>query len=91
MYDMLKVPSLIISSPRPHLISALYEKLGAPCNQCGRRFKSDAEGKEKKAAHLDWHFKVNQRMSDAEKRGQHRSWYVDELVSDLPFLFVGII
>jgi pre-mRNA cleavage complex 2 protein Pcf11 len=29
---------------------------------------------------MDWHFRVHQRMTDAEKRGQHRSWYVDELV-----------
>jgi pre-mRNA cleavage complex 2 protein Pcf11 len=30
---------------------------------------------------MDWHFKVHQRMAEAETRGQHRSWYVDELVS----------
>jgi pre-mRNA cleavage complex 2 protein Pcf11 len=57
----------------------LYERLGAPCTQCGRRFQSDGEGKKKKAAHMDWHFHVNKRMADSEKRGQHRSWYVDEL------------
>jgi len=28
---------------------------------------------------MDWHFRVHQRMTEAEKRGQHRSWYVDEL------------
>jgi len=68
-------------SPRPHLISSLYEGLGAPCTQCGRRFQSDPESKKKKAAHMDWHFHVRQRMDEAEARGQHRSWYVDELVS----------
>jgi hypothetical protein len=26
-------------------------------------------------------------MTDAEKRGQHRSWYVDESVRIPPFLF----
>ncbi|KAH8657022.1 hypothetical protein BGZ60DRAFT_416571 [Tricladium varicosporioides] len=65
--------------PRPHLISSLYEKLGVPCTQCGRRFQSDEEGRKKKTAHMDWHFRVHQRMTEAEKRGQHRSWYVDEL------------
>jgi pre-mRNA cleavage complex 2 protein Pcf11 len=30
---------------------------------------------------MDWHFRVRQRMAEAESRGQHRSWYVDELVS----------
>ncbi|RDW83105.1 hypothetical protein BP5796_04596 [Coleophoma crateriformis] len=73
----LKATSLKI--PRPHLIASLYEQLGAPCTQCGRRFKSDEEGRKKKTAHMDWHFRVHQRMTEAEKRGQHRSWYVDEL------------
>ncbi|KAF4629633.1 hypothetical protein G7Y89_g8510 [Cudoniella acicularis] len=74
---VLKPASLKI--PRPHLISSLYEKLGAPCTQCGRRFQSDEEGRKKKTAHMDWHFRVHQRMAEAEKRGQHRSWYVDEM------------
>ncbi|POS83640.1 hypothetical protein EPUL_002817, partial [Erysiphe pulchra] len=74
---VLKPASLKI--PRIHLISNLYEKLGAPCSQCGRRFQSDVEGKKKKEAHMDWHFRVRRRMEEAEMRGQHRSWYVDEL------------
>ncbi|KAK4038927.1 protein PCF11 [Parachaetomium inaequale] len=64
---------------RPHLIVQLHEDLGPPCTQCGRRFKTNDEGRRKKTAHMDWHFRVHQRMTDAEKRGQHRSWYVDEL------------
>ncbi|KAK4135573.1 hypothetical protein BT67DRAFT_376156 [Trichocladium antarcticum] len=64
---------------RPHLISQLYEGLGPPCTQCGRRFKTDEDGRRKKTAHMDWHFRVHQRIAEAEKRGQHRSWYVDEL------------
>ncbi|CCU82403.1 mRNA cleavage factor complex component Pcf11 [Blumeria hordei DH14] len=74
---VLKSASLKI--PRPHLISSLYEKLGVPCSQCGRRFLPDIEGKKKKEAHMDWHFRVRRRMEEAEMRGQHRSWYVDEL------------
>ncbi|GAB1312995.1 mRNA 3' end processing factor [Madurella fahalii] len=64
---------------RPHLIAQLHEDLGPPCTQCGRRFKTDEEGRRKKTAHMDWHFRVHQRITEAEKRGQHRSWYVDEL------------
>lgn len=30
---------------------------------------------------MDWHFKVHQRSTEAEKRGTHRSWFVDEKVS----------
>ncbi|GAO18460.1 hypothetical protein UVI_02042260 [Ustilaginoidea virens] len=26
---------------------------------------------------MDWHFRVHQRTTEAEKRGTHRSWYVD--------------
>ncbi|KAK4121797.1 hypothetical protein N657DRAFT_576730 [Parathielavia appendiculata] len=66
---------------RPHLIAKLHEELGPPCSQCGRRFKTDDESRRKKTAHMDWHFRVHQRMTEAERRGQHRSWFVDELVS----------
>lgn len=50
---------------------------------CGRRFLATEEGREKKARHLDWHFRTNQRLADSAKRGQSRSWYVDELVSKI--------
>ncbi|KAJ0315891.1 hypothetical protein COL5a_011808 [Colletotrichum fioriniae] len=62
---------------QPHLIPSLFEQLGPQCTQCGRRFKTDDEGRKKKMAHMDWHFKAHQRLAEAEKRGQHRSWYVD--------------
>ncbi|KAF4872673.1 hypotheticall protein [Colletotrichum siamense] len=62
---------------QPHLIASIYEQLGPQCTQCGRRFKTDEEGRKKKMAHMDWHFKAHQRLAEAEKRGQHRSWYVD--------------
>ncbi|RAK80092.1 putative mRNA cleavage factor complex component Pcf11 [Aspergillus fijiensis CBS 313.89] len=64
--------------PRYALISSLYEMRTNRCGTCGRRFFATEEGKEKKARHLDWHFRTNQRMSDAAKRAQNRSWYVDE-------------
>ncbi|KAG5975150.1 hypothetical protein E4U55_007835 [Claviceps digitariae] len=63
---------------RPDAIAALYDNLGPPCTQCGRRFRNDEEGKRKKMAHMDCHFRVHQRTTDAEKRGTHRSWYVDD-------------
>jgi pre-mRNA cleavage complex 2 protein Pcf11 len=67
-----------VKIPHPSLISSLYEAKSNRCGTCGRRFSTNDEGKEKKARHLDWHFKTNQRMTDAAKRGQNRSWYVDE-------------
>ncbi|KAL7623854.1 mRNA 3' end processing factor [Parahypoxylon ruwenzoriense] len=64
---------------RPQLLPSLFESLGPQCTQCGRRFLTDEEGKKKKMAHMDWHFRVNQRITEVEKRGQHRSWLVDEV------------
>ncbi|KJZ78793.1 hypothetical protein HIM_01566 [Hirsutella minnesotensis 3608] len=63
---------------RPEIVASLYENLGTPCTQCGRRFQSGEEGRKKKMAHMDWHFRVHQRSTEAEKRGTHRSWYVDQ-------------
>ncbi|KAK2873436.1 hypothetical protein FQN49_002377 [Arthroderma sp. PD_2] len=76
----IKVPmtSASIRIPRPNLIASLYEDKPNRCGTCGRRFVSTQEGKEKKARHLDWHFKTNLRMNEAAKRSQNRSWYLDE-------------
>ncbi|KAE8145579.1 mRNA cleavage factor complex component Pcf11 [Aspergillus avenaceus] len=67
-----------IKIPRLALIATLYESRPNRCGTCGRRFSTTEEGKEKKARHLDWHFRTNQRMAEAAKRAQNRSWYVDE-------------
>lgn len=66
---------------RPHLLPLLFEAQGSQCTQCGRRFASTEDGKKKKTAHMDWHFRVNRRITEYEKRGQHRSWLVDKMVS----------
>lgn len=55
----------------------MHEALGPQCTQCGRRFTKDEDGRRKKTAHMDWHFQVHHRLAEAERRGQHRSWYVD--------------
>jgi len=36
-------------------------------------------GRTRKARHLDWHFRTNQRIADSSQRGHSRSWYLDEL------------
>jgi len=82
--NILLVHPLTNPRPRPHLISTLYEAQPNQCSTCGRRFLATEEGREKKARHLDWHFRTNQRLADSAKRGQSRSWYVDELVSPPP-------
>ncbi|MCJ1470574.1 hypothetical protein MMC07_009220 [Pseudocyphellaria aurata] len=75
----LELSSASLKIHRSHLILNLYGARPNQCSTCGRRFFLTAEGKEKKARHLDWHFRTNQRLADSAKRGQSRSWYVDEL------------
>ena len=77
---------LIHSRPRPHLLAKLYEARPNQCQSCGKRFLASDEGKKEKARHLDWHFRTNQRLTEAAQRGQSRSWYVGELVSVGPLL-----
>ena len=72
---------LITIRPRPRLVSKLYEARPNQCSTCGKRFLLTDEDRKKKASHLDWHFRTNQRLNDTMQRGQSRSWYVDELVS----------
>ncbi|KAF1997211.1 hypothetical protein P154DRAFT_296244 [Amniculicola lignicola CBS 123094] len=65
-----------MKQPRLNLISRLYEAIPNICVTCGRRFEGTPQGREKKARHMDWHFKVKD--PDAAKRGIHRSWYISE-------------
>jgi pre-mRNA cleavage complex 2 protein Pcf11 len=69
--------SASIKIGRPQLVTSFLTARPNQCSTCGRRFTSDEIGREKKARHLDWHFKTKARMIEAERRGQNRSWYVD--------------
>lgn len=73
-----EMKSLSLKIPRPHLIPRLSETLPIQCSSCARRFEDSEKGRNEKRAHLDWHFRVHQRMAESVKRGQNRSWYVDE-------------
>ena len=74
----IRFTSASIKIPRPQMVASFLGERPNQCGTCGRRFTSDDIGKEKKARHLDWHFKTKARMMEAERRGQNRSWYVDE-------------
>jgi pre-mRNA cleavage complex 2 protein Pcf11 len=74
----IKLTSASIRIARPQKVAAFLTARPNQCSTCGRRFMLDSAGSEKKARHLDWHFKTKARMLEAEKRGQNRSWYVDE-------------
>lgn len=75
-FSDIELTTASMKKPRFHLISRLYEAKPNICATCGRRFENTPEGKEKKARHMDWHFKVKD--PDAAKRGVHRSWYMSE-------------
>jgi pre-mRNA cleavage complex 2 protein Pcf11 len=74
--EQIELTTASMKQPRYHLISRLYEAKPNICATCARRFDTTPEGKEKKARHMDWHFKVKD--PDASKRGVHRSWYIGE-------------
>lgn len=76
LMDHIELTTASMKNPRMHLISRLYEAKPNMCTTCGRRFESTSEGKEKKARHMDWHFKMKD--PDAAKRGLHRQWYISE-------------
>ncbi|KAF3927255.1 hypothetical protein ABW20_dc0108487 [Dactylellina cionopaga] len=63
---------------RPQFVSILNDSLPNKCGSCARRFTNTEQGKKDKAAHLDWHFRVHQRIADSTKHAQFRSWYVGE-------------
>lgn len=64
---------------RPELLRALYADQPNQCSTCGRRFLSTPEGRANKARHLDWHFRINQRMAEfsASRAAAHRHWFPD--------------
>ncbi|KAH9878754.1 hypothetical protein IAQ61_002028 [Plenodomus lingam] len=76
LMDHIELTTASMKKPRMHLISRLYEAKPNMCATCGRRFENTPDGKEKKARHMDWHFKMKD--PDAAKRGLHRQWYISE-------------
>lgn len=62
---------------RPELLRALYSDQPNQCSTCGRRFLSTPEGRANKARHLDWHFRINQRMAEfsSSRAAAHRHWF----------------
>ena len=53
------------------IIRRLYEAAGEPCSTCGYRFKD----KEKKATHLDWHFRKNSEEKKRSTKAASRDWF----------------
>ncbi|KAI9711216.1 MAG: hypothetical protein M1820_002203 [Bogoriella megaspora] len=74
----LSTASLKIPRNRLYILN-LIEALPNQCSTCGRRFAATDDGRTRKQRHLDWHFRTNQRMGDAARRGQNRAFYSDEM------------
>ena len=75
----IELTSASLKIDRPQLIDKLYNEQPNQCLTCGQRFEGTGEGRSKKAHHMDWHFRTNQRLTYDAQRGQSRSWYLDEL------------
>ena len=55
----------------------LYDSKPYKCGTCGKRFTTDDDGVKKRRLHLDWHFRVNKKMSTYNI--QSRIWYLDDI------------
>lgn len=72
------------NKPSSVSISLLYDSKPSKCGTCGKRFSDDENGIQRRRLHLDWHFRVNKRLSSntsttGGKGGiiQSRNWYLD--------------
>jgi pre-mRNA cleavage complex 2 protein Pcf11 len=66
------------NTPSEEALALLYNGKGSKCSQCGKRFATDSVGASKKRLHLDWHFRVNKKLSNANASVQSRNWYMDD-------------
>ncbi|KAK6460799.1 pre-mRNA cleavage and polyadenylation factor I subunit [Scheffersomyces coipomensis] len=66
------------NKPTSTELNLLYEAKSSKCSICGKRFTTDSEGSTKKRLHLDWHFRVNKKVSTNKSNVQSRNWYLDD-------------
>lgn len=59
-------------------LNLLYEAKPSKCSICGKRFTIDSEGASNKRLHLDWHFRMNKKLTVKGGNIQSRDWYVDD-------------
>ncbi|KAG2731294.1 hypothetical protein G9P44_005710 [Scheffersomyces stipitis] len=66
------------NKPRISDLNFLYDAKSSKCALCGKRFSTDADGATKKRLHLDWHFRINKKLSSSTSNVQSRNWYLDD-------------
>ncbi|EMR08083.1 hypothetical protein PNEG_03523 [Pneumocystis murina B123] len=76
--NTIELKSSSLTKHRPELVVLLYECMSLQCHTCAKRFEDTQDGRKKRDAHLDWHFRINNRLRELSSRGQSRSWYFDE-------------
>ncbi|KAG4302162.1 hypothetical protein PCANB_001434 [Pneumocystis canis] len=76
--NSIELKSSSLSKHRPELIVLLYECMSLQCLTCAKRFEDTDDGRKRRDAHLDWHFRINNRLREIAFRGQSRCWYFDE-------------
>ncbi|KAI5969854.1 hypothetical protein CANMA_001144 [Candida margitis] len=59
-------------------LNLLYEAKPSKCSICGKRFTTDPEGANNKRLHLDWHFRMNKKLTVKGGNIQSRDWYIDD-------------
>lgn len=69
-----QLTSASLDIARPALIAQLYSDMPLCCPTCARRFKDDEEGRAAKQAEMDWHFRVNQSLS--QDKSHSRCWFL---------------
>lgn len=76
--NTIELKSVSLVKHRPELVVLLYECMSLQCHTCAKRFEDTEDGRKRRDAHLDWHFRINNRLRELSTRGQSRSWYFDE-------------
>ncbi|KAG5518880.1 hypothetical protein PMAC_002411 [Pneumocystis sp. 'macacae'] len=74
----IELKSSSLAKHRPELVVLLYECMSLQCRTCAKRFEDTDDGRKRRDAHLDWHFRINNRLREISLRGQSRCWYFDE-------------
>lgn len=59
-------------------VQLLYECKASKCGTCGKRFTNDFDGSNKKRLHLDWHFRINKKLTNSKSNVQSRNWFLDD-------------
>ncbi|KAK6458209.1 pre-mRNA cleavage and polyadenylation factor I subunit [Scheffersomyces xylosifermentans] len=65
------------NTPSQGELNLLYEAKSSKCSLCGKRFGTDTEGAAKKRLHLDWHYRINNKLA-SRSNVQSRNWYLDD-------------